>query len=577
MNILVIQLAKMGDLVQTTPLLDRIKKKYPEAFLSVLVDSRYGAVTSGFCSVGETILFDLDGIQGVINNSTISFAEKYKFVAGEMLRLGKRSFDIVYNINFSVITALISIFFKNSMIIGYRLDPLTRKHLGENWTKFIFHLMRYRRIMRMNLVDLWAHHEKDGKLSCPRVCFNPDMKVAGDINVLGAGDRSDLVIGIQMGCGGGVRQWPLKYYVKLAIMLVSDMGARIVLLGSREERHIAREFNREWLREKGSAPSSRRVTDLIGKTSIQELALVLKECDLLIGGDTGTLHLAAASGIRVLGLYMGTALCHETGPYGDGHYALQAYTSCSPCNEGRSASCKNRFCLKIIRPEAVSALVSYILKEEGKLEASLQGMIKGDVSTLKQVINLSNDTYGYVRVYRMRQDEWGVKAQPLFPEIVGVTEIMAIAYREVARSLMDSKYQIDTRKLLSELEGLKLCFREGTFKKLGFSAKQLSNLHLICSRCAFMPGLISFYELRNAVKKICEGVDILSPLSGYFEELVFSMGSGEIRSPVAEKISRAMSIPVGQLLHVLSSIISSGSSLELRVQPLSSGLSQLHG
>ena len=58
----------------------------------------------------------------------------------------------------------------------------------------------------------------------------------------------------------------------------------------------------------------------------------------MIGGDTGTLHLAAALGTRVVGLYMGTASCHETGPYGDGHYVLQAYAPCSPCNEGMSST-----------------------------------------------------------------------------------------------------------------------------------------------------------------------------------------------------------------------------------------------
>ena len=162
MNILVIQMAKMGDLIQTTPLLDRIRKNYPEAILSVLVDSRYGAVASGLSNVDEIIRLDLEAIHRTINGSKISLSEKYKYVAHELKQLGKRSFDRIYNINSSMITALICLLFRKAEIIGYRLDPLTRRHLGENWVKFILHLIRHRRIMRINLVDLWALLRKAG-------------------------------------------------------------------------------------------------------------------------------------------------------------------------------------------------------------------------------------------------------------------------------------------------------------------------------------------------------------------------------------------------------------------------------
>ena len=367
MNILVIQMAKIGDLVQTAPLIDGIRKKYPEAFLSILVDSRYAPVASGFSDVDEVICLNLESVCSSVNDRKLSLPEKYERVAHELAHFKKRNFGRVYNINSSMITAIICLFFRKSEIIGYRLNPLTRKHIGEAWAKFILHLMRHRRIMRINLVDLWAHYEEQGKATCPHLSFMADAAETGPRSFLPLGDRGGVVIGMQMGCGGEFRQWPVEYYAALAYKLVREMNACVILLGSRSEQHLGRRFNREWLRMGGEAPSPGRVIDLIGETSIPELASTLQACDMVIGGDTGTLHLAAASGTRVAGLYMGTASCHETGPYGDGHYVLQACTPCSPCNQGDpNAACGDPVCLHLIRPDTVFALVSFMLKMHGK-------------------------------------------------------------------------------------------------------------------------------------------------------------------------------------------------------------------
>ena len=108
-------------------------------------------------------------------------------------------------------------------------------------------------------------------------------------------------------------------FTKVAGLLVNRLGARVWLLGTKAEASLGEALS------EGLTPAQReRVVNLQGRTNLLELAARLRLAHLLISGDTGTLHLAAALGTRTVGLFLGPASCFETGPYGEGHYVFQA-------------------------------------------------------------------------------------------------------------------------------------------------------------------------------------------------------------------------------------------------------------
>lgn len=72
------------------------------------------------------------------------------------------------------------------------------------------------------------------------------------------------------------------------------------------------------------------VLDLSGKTNLVEAMAVLHRSKLLIAVDSGILHLGAAVGTRVIGLY-GPSNPSITGPQGEGHVVLTSGAECSPC------------------------------------------------------------------------------------------------------------------------------------------------------------------------------------------------------------------------------------------------------
>ena len=70
--------------------------------------------------------------------------------------------------------------------------------------------------------------------------------------------------------------------------------------------------------------------DRVGKTTLAQLMDELRECDLLLTNDTGTMHLAAFLGVPTVSIF-GSTEPSLTGPLGDGHHVLRQHVDCSPC------------------------------------------------------------------------------------------------------------------------------------------------------------------------------------------------------------------------------------------------------
>lgn len=143
----------------------------------------------------------------------------------------------------------------------------------------------------------------------------------------------DLLIALQLGASQDSRRWPVSSFARLADMMAEGLGAKFVLIGANSEKKLGDEFERL---------AEVKPINFIGKTNLRELAALLKRCNLLISNDTGPLHISTAVGTKVIGIFLATAHFRETGPYGEGHYAIEAAIPCSPC--GFHVDCKEMLC-----------------------------------------------------------------------------------------------------------------------------------------------------------------------------------------------------------------------------------------
>lgn len=104
------------------------------------------------------------------------------------------------------------------------------------------------------------------------------------------------------------------------------------------------------------------IINLSGKTNLFELEEVFKLADLVISVDSGSAHVAWATGVpAIITLFFATS-SKRTAPFGEKYFSIQAETPCSPCMKRK---CKNKIineCVPTIFPEKVISTVNEILK-----------------------------------------------------------------------------------------------------------------------------------------------------------------------------------------------------------------------
>ena len=166
-------------------------------------------------------------------------------------------------------------------------------------------------------------------------------------------------------CGHGARNgyakiWPQRHWANL-INQLHHAGYRAVLVGGPDEAEAAAGIARS---------CDKPPLVLTGRTTLGQLAAVLAQSTLMIGSDSGPLHLAVALGTRVVGLYGPTSTVRY-GPFGQPDAVRRHPIFCSPCyrpETGQPATC--RFgtveCMEKLEPAQVLAGVQPAKEDAGQ-------------------------------------------------------------------------------------------------------------------------------------------------------------------------------------------------------------------
>lgn len=113
---------------------------------------------------------------------------------------------------------------------------------------------------------------------------------------------------------------------------------------------------------KGELPENMYGKSLVNKTTLRRLCAVLSQCDLLITGDSGPMHLANAVNTPLLALFGPTTKEWGFFPVGENVRILQKAVPCRPCSLHGSKKCpQNESCLEKIQTEEILAAINKIL------------------------------------------------------------------------------------------------------------------------------------------------------------------------------------------------------------------------
>ncbi len=309
-DFLIIQLARIGDLIQTKRLLLTLER---EGRVHLVLDSGLAGLAG--LVFPRAVLHPIRAQAGQRNPAEVLAVNAAAFAA-----LAEINFRAVYNLNRNPLALALAGMFPPERVVGYRLDR--GQGVSSTWCRMAGRWSGPGRRLSspLNLVDFWAWFHPD---PLPAQAVNPPARARNEV---GSGQR----LGVVLAGRESRRSLPPEYLARVVeALFAARKGPDILLLGSPAEQEGARK-----LLKRLDSRLLQKVQDLSGKTSLQDFYEVVGSLDLLLTPDTGGMHLAAHLGVPVTAFFLSSALAWETGPYGLGHTVWQTVRrACSPCLE----------------------------------------------------------------------------------------------------------------------------------------------------------------------------------------------------------------------------------------------------
>ncbi|OGU36799.1 MAG: ADP-heptose--LPS heptosyltransferase [Ignavibacteria bacterium GWB2_35_6b] len=322
-NILLVRTDRIGDVILSLPLVEIIKKHYPNSKVTFLLRNYTKALAENYPGIDNVLILKEE------NGNTFLFEN--------ISEIKKHNFDsciIVYP-TFKIALILFLSGIKNRIGTGYRwYSFFFNKKIYEHRKYGEKHELEYN-VALLNKLGI------DEKINENTVSFNIQVqehseqfvrKILAETNY-----KNELpTVIIHPGSSGSAVDLPISKFKELASLMAQQLKANIVLTGSESEKNICNEIN-----------EMNNFINLAGKFDLSQLIAVINKSDLLIANSTGPIHIAAALGKNVIGFYPKIAACspNRWGPYTNKKNIFMPEITCSNCTKKQ---CEKLNCMNSI-------------------------------------------------------------------------------------------------------------------------------------------------------------------------------------------------------------------------------------
>ncbi len=308
-NILVIKMSSLGDVMHALPSLHALRSLYPAAKISWLVEPQFAGLLPGKPYIDEKIVFYKNDLKKK------NLLEKFAYLKKLRTELHSRHFDLVIDLQGLLKSSLVALLSGCSNRIGYcemreGSFLVTRAICGPNSKNHV--VERYLDVIRY----LGA---KVDKAVFPLPDFaQQEARIKDILHQQGVTGKYAVFF---PGSRWVTKEWPLERYAELAKKFVKE-GVSVVIAGGPADRE-------KGIKIKAGADCP-QVVNLVGQTDMLDIAALVKNSCVCVGGDTGPLHVAAAAGAPTVTMF-GPISSDRTRPYGELNTSIITTAPCSPC------------------------------------------------------------------------------------------------------------------------------------------------------------------------------------------------------------------------------------------------------
>ena len=325
-RVCIIKPSAMGDILHALPILPGLRARWPSAHLAWVVSRPFAELLEGHPDLDETLVF-YRGRKGWDRDKLLGMPDL-------LGRLRRSRFDLTIDLQGLFRSALMVAAAGSKIRVG-----MADAREGSRW--------------------LYTH-----RIDAPRLGLHAVDRVLRVIRALGGDGRSAQFrlpisdeaqqwaaaavaglpgprIVLNVGARWATKRWPPAHFAAIGRMAYERYGAGLIAVGSAADRPLVDEL----IAHLGDTP----VLDLCGRTRLIQFAALAQQVDLVVSNDTGPLHLAAAAGARVVGIYTCTSP-ELTGPYGDRAITVRTGVACAA---SLRKSCGHLSCMSELQPARV--------------------------------------------------------------------------------------------------------------------------------------------------------------------------------------------------------------------------------
>jgi len=353
-RILLIRLRLIGDVVFTTPLLGALKRAFPAAHLTYLVERAAEPIVAAHPHIDELIVIDKSrGWRRLRDDVRLA------------LRLRRARFDLVLDLHGGPRSAWLALATAAPTRIGY--DIQGRRGFYTRRVHRPRGLQPRHSVLNqwdlLEAIDGWPGVPPDPARDAVSMAPDPAAEASAAAKLAAAGVKADSgVIVVHVSAGNPFRRWPEPAFIRLVTGLAAAAPDRRLVLSSGPSDRAAADRIAIAARQALGPEAAKRIVDC-GELNLAELRAVIARSRLFVGGDTGPLHVAATTSTPVVGIY-GPTLDARSAPWRDRRIPTAAvyvdHLPCRPCDQRVCAPGDFR-CLTTLQPDTVLAAAERLL------------------------------------------------------------------------------------------------------------------------------------------------------------------------------------------------------------------------
>jgi 3-deoxy-D-manno-octulosonic-acid transferase/heptosyltransferase-1 len=348
MKILIIKLSSIGDVVHTLPALASLKRAYPDAKIDWLVEEAAAPLLDGHEMIDELIVVRNRGwtIELRKNLKVVKYLKEKRYdIAIDFQGLFKSGIWMYLiaakkRIGFSNAREL-SYIFLNSKCPPYDIE----RHAVDRYMDLAEFAGGAGGAAMEVEDDFPLHYTKED-----------EEKVTLLLRESGIAE-GEAFFAVAAEARWRTKLWDEACFAEVLATIKKDYGIRCVVTGAPSDVKNVEELIKR--------ADSGAVT-VAGKTSLRELAVLMKMASFALTVDSGPMHIAAAVGTPVVALFGATAPW-RTGPYGKKHIVIRKELECAPCFK---RECADARCMTMITPKEVADAIGGLIKKQGLVNAS---------------------------------------------------------------------------------------------------------------------------------------------------------------------------------------------------------------